>query len=241
MAKRKRKKARSKGRSQQDGTVKARQAAAKRPIAPASEVAEADVPAVWQPRDTILDLYEVQEELGQGGMGLVQKVHHKTWNLDLAVKSPRPELLEQAGAEAFVQEAELWVNLPLHPHIVSCHYVRVLGGIPRIFSEYIEGGNLEERTTSGGLTDLKEMLDVAIQMAWGMSAAHKEEVVHQDVKPANVLLEKDGTAKVTDFGLARAQARAQGEVPELPGASILVSRGGMTPAYASPEQQAGGN
>lgn len=102
------------------------------------------VPAEWQPGDVILDLYEVQEVFESGGMGLVYKVHHKGWNLPLAVKSPREEWFQtEDDKQNFEREAETWVNLGLHPHIVSCHYVRRLGGIPRLFAEYMEGGSLE--------------------------------------------------------------------------------------------------
>src|SRR6266511_2435749 len=130
---------------------------------------------------------------------------------------------------AFVAEAQRWVDLPLHPHITTCHYVRVLRGTPRIFAEFVDGGNLHARIASGALTDLRAMLDIAIQTAWGLAAAHGAGLVHQDVKPGNVLLSADGTAKITDFGIARAQSREDG--PPDGGRSLLVSHGGMTRAY----------
>src|SRR5207249_1589965 len=100
------------------------------------QIGEDGVPVVWQPGDVILDLYEVTGVLGEGGMGKVYKVRHRGWNLDLAVKSPKPDRLAKAGAaENFEREAETWVNLGLHPHTVSCYYVRRLGGIPRVFAE----------------------------------------------------------------------------------------------------------
>jgi WD40 repeat protein/serine/threonine protein kinase len=207
--------------------------------ATAAESAASDVPGDWYPGLVVADLYEVAEELGAGGMGVVHKVHHRTWDVDLAVKSPRPELLAGlGGVEAFVAEAELWVKLPPHPNICTCHYVRVLGGIPRVFAEYMAGGSLADHIAE--FIDLPTLLDVAIQMAWGLAAAHRAGVVHQDVKPANVLLTREGVAKVTDFGLARAQARAQSTDPSAsPVRSPLVSWAGMTPAYASPEQVRG--
>src|SRR5207249_4798360 len=81
------------------------------------------VPAVWRPGEVILGLYEVKGVLGEGGMGRVYRVRHREWGIDLAVKSPRPELLARPGAaEDFEAEAETWVNLPLHPHTASCFY-----------------------------------------------------------------------------------------------------------------------
>ena len=137
--------------------------------------AEDAVAADWSVGDVILDLYEVTGILGEGGMGKVYKVHHRGWNVDLAVKSPKPEIFAQAGGkDNFLREAETWVNLGLHPHTVSCYYVRTLGGIPRVFAEYVEGGSLADwirtkRLYEGGPEKaLERILDVAIQFAWGL-------------------------------------------------------------------------
>jgi WD40 repeat protein/serine/threonine protein kinase len=208
--------------------------------------AEDEVPPIWNPDDVILDLYEVKEVHGGGGMGLVYRVHHRGWNMDLAVKSPRPEYFTTENQKQnFESECETWIDLGLHPHIVSCYYVRRLGGIPRIFAEYVEGGSLKEwigdrRLYEGGPEEaLKRILDIAIQFAWGLHYAHEKGLIHQDVKPANVMMMPEGLAKVADFGLAK----ARGAAGELAAAglqqSILVSFGGMTPAYCSPEQANG--
>ncbi len=165
--------------------------------------------------------------------------------------SPRAEIasLEDA-AENIVSEAEAWVNLGLYPHIVSCYYIRVLGGLPYIFMEYVDGGSLSESIEQGrlytGTPDdvLKRILDMGIQMAWGMDYAHSKGLIHQDIKPANVLLTRDGIAKLTDFGMAQASARLnpspdvqQAVEPVGPdGQTIIVQTAGMTPAYCSPEQ-----
>ena len=205
--------------------------------------AEADVPVEWDIGDVILDLYEVKHVHEGGGMGLVYRVHHRNWDIDLAVKSPRKNFFRTEGdKENFVHECETWINLGLHPNTASCFYVRTLGGIPRVFAEYIEGGSLKEWINNRKLYEgsqeeiLARILDVAIQFAWGLQFAHEKGLVHQDVKPANVLMTPDGTAKVTDFGLAKARARAGEDVPAGSQQSILISSGGMTPAYCSPEQ-----
>ena len=206
------------------------------------EFGDGGVPKVWQPGDVILDLYEITDVLGEGGMGTVFKAHHKGWNRDLAVKSPKPEIFTtKDGMDNFVREAETWIDLGLHPHTVSCFYVRMLGGIPRVFAEYVEGGSLKDWIDDGRLYDggpdkaLERILDIAIQFAWGLHFAHEKGLVHQDVKPANLMMTPDGTAKVTDFGLAKARATA-GEATQDQQQSILVSSSGMTPAYCSPEQ-----
>lgn len=197
--------------------------------------------------DRIADLYDVREVHEQGAMGLVYRVRHLGWDVDLAVKSPRPDLFAtEPDKQRFIREAETWVSLGLHPHVCACHYVRTLAGAPRVFAEYVDGGSLRDWIDDGRLYEggpehaLARVLDLAIQTAWGLAHAHDHAVVHQDVKPANVLLARDGTAKVTDFGLARASelgsARASNESG---GGTILVTVGGLTRAYASPEQAAG--
>ncbi len=202
------------------------------------------VPQDWHVGDRILDLYEVIRVLGAGAMGRVYQVRHLGWNVDLAVKSPKPEVLSRSGgAENFEQEAEVWVNLGLHPHTVSCYYVRRLGGIPRVFAEYVRGGSLQTWIRSGQFQDLAQMLDIAIQFAWGLQHAHHHKLIHQDVKPENVMMTPEGIAKVTDFGLARARALGSGDFKTL-GAdeeqgTLLATFGGMTRGYCSPEQAQG--
>jgi WD40 repeat protein/serine/threonine protein kinase len=197
--------------------------------------------------DVVLGLYEVLGVAGEGGMGVVYRVHHREWDIDLAVKRPKPGHLNgEAGKAAFVREAHTWIGLGLHPHVCACHYVRVLGGVPWLFAEYVEGGTLEDlvrdqRLYAGGPpAALERMLTLSLQFAGGLSYAHARGVVHQDVKPANLLVGADGLAKVSDFGLSRAASRSS-----LPAGDTLcidpqVSFMGMTPAYRSPEQARAG-
>jgi len=207
------------------------------------QVAEAKVAVEWNIGDVILDLYEVKEVHTGGGMGLVYKVLHKGWNTELAVKSPREDYFKtEEQKKDFIKECEIWIDLGLHPHVVSCYYVRNLGNIPRVFAEYVEGGNLKEWINSRKLYEggpdkaLERILDIAIQMAWGIQYAHEKGVIHQDIKPANIMLAEDGTVKITDFGLAGARAIVE-ESPEIDSEkSILMTSYGMTPAYCSPEQ-----
>jgi len=205
--------------------------------------AEAEVAVEWNRGDVILDRYEVRGVLGEGGMGRVYEVWHREWKKRLAVKSPRPEYFKtERQKKVFTREAETWIDLGLHPHTVSCFYVRILGGIPRVFVECIEGGDLKEWIDSkklyegGPVEALKRILDIAIQIAWGLGFAHEKHVIHQDVKPANVMVTPGGVAKVTDFGLAKARATADESPSAGDGRTILASYGGMTPAYCSPEQ-----
>ncbi|QDU23778.1 WD40 repeat domain-containing serine/threonine-protein kinase [Urbifossiella limnaea] len=195
---------------------------------PTTTDATAAVPAVWEPGSVVLGQYRVDAVHEGGAMGLVYRVHHLGWGMDLAVKSPRPEVLARAGgADRFRDEAETWVRLGPNPHVVTCFYVRTLGGVPRVFAEYVAGGTLHDWVADGRLyvggpgEVLARVLDVAIQFAWGLGFAHGTGLIHQDVKPGNVMMTPGGGAKVTDFGLARAAGGGYG---------------GGTPAYYSAEQ-----
>ncbi|MBF0590535.1 MAG: serine/threonine protein kinase [Nitrospirae bacterium] len=195
----------------------------------------------WAVGDVLLDLYEIREVYKSGGMGVVYRIYHRGWNVELAMKSPRPEYFQkEEDKRNFEREAETWMDLGLHPNIVSCYYIRRMDDIPRVFAEYLGGGSLRDCVRNHKLTTLETILDIAIQFATGLQYAHEKGLVHQDVKPANVMLSQDGVVKVTDFGLAKARAltdnKARDKDTDLLNRGILVSYGGMTPAYCSPEQ-----
>jgi serine/threonine protein kinase len=216
------------------------------------------VPHNWNVGDVILDLYEVKpvtEGFGaaatqriyhQGGYGRVYKVWHLGWNREMAVKVAREEAFTtQAQKDVFTRECETWVDLGLHMHIAACHYVRSLGSVPRVFSEYAPAGTLQDWISSRKLYKgteqevLARILDASIQFARGLHYAHERGFIHKDVKPLNALMWDDTTLKVSDFGLASARLKAGIPTPDDAKQSILVSSGSMTPPYCSPEQNAG--
>ena len=166
--------------------------------------------------DPILNTYKVTSDAIHGGMGSVWRVHHNGWDVDLAMKRPQPKYFAEGSddsKEEFIAECENWINLGLHPGIVSCYYVRDISGVPSIFSEWMEGGSLRDRIRDGALYEGTEqevqerILRIAIQTARGLQYSHEQRLVHQDVKPGNILLSKEWDAKVADFGLAKAQSR----------------------------------
>lgn len=195
-----------------------------------------------------LSLYEVVGPLGQGGMGSVSRIRHRVWEIDLAAKIPLVTTMTSTGGfPQLRREAETWIRLPSHPHVVTCHYVRTFADTPVIFIEFVQGGSLAQAIENGpfkngATTDalVTQALSIALDTAHGLAHAHAAGVVHQDVKPSNVLLDEQG-AKITDFGIA-----ALGK-PEIDPSAIFNIRGdgtmvatvvGMTPLYASPEQLA---
>ena len=208
--------------------------------------------ADYHPGDMIMDTYHVESEAICGGMGAVWRVNHTGWDTDLAMKRPKDEAFQTEDQKKnFSEECRYWINLGLHPNIVSCYYVREIDGIPSIFSEWMENGDLEhhikDQTLYQGEEDevQKRLLDIAIQFARGLKYAHDNKLVHQDVKPDNLLLTNTWEAKVSDFGITRARslltttAGEQTQTESDANATLVApGGGGMTPAYCSPEQAA---
>jgi len=204
---------------------------------------EESVKTHWEEGDVIDGLYRVWGKDESGGMGIVYFVEHLGWRKNLAVKTIRPEFLrDEKITKAFIREAETWINLGLYPNAVNCFYVRQMGGLLRIFTEYVDGGSLKKALSEGRIGDFRTILDLVIQFCHGMGYAHRKGLIHRDIKPANCLLTKDGALKITDFGLTKALGMV---VPELGG--LLISRveegsvsllggGAGTPEYMAPEQ-----
>ena len=195
-----------------------------------------------RPDVPILGTYMVRSEAISGGMGSVWKVRHESWDVDLAMKRPQPRFFAEGSEqrkEEFVRECENWIDLGLHPNIVSCYYVREIGGVPTIFSEWMDGGSLRDRIRDGSLYEGSEqevqerILDIAIQAARGLGYSHENRLIHQDMKPGNLLLTKNWEAKVADFGLARAREK-------LDKVSGTAGRPAGTLAYCPREQAQGG-
>ncbi|RLB11237.1 MAG: hypothetical protein DRG39_04595, partial [Deltaproteobacteria bacterium] len=204
-------------------------------------IRDRDIPLNWQPGQVIAGLYHVKGITG-GGMGAIYFVDHLRWGIPLAVKTPLPELVnDEASMKRFIREAETWVDLGVHPNIAACYYVRILGGLPRIFIEYLDGGSLKERIKGKRLRELAGILDIAIQVSRGMCYVHEKGIIHRDLKPANCLLTKEGIVKITDFGLVKAgdeiQEISRIRIKEVEEGSISITGSGFgTPEYMPPEQ-----
>lgn len=157
----------------------------------------------WQIGQTIDGLYEIFGA-SAGGMGAVYFVNHLKWKIPLAVKTPLPALISSSSAyKRYIKEAETWINIGMHPHIATCFYVRDIGGIPRIFIEFVSGGTLKDLIDKKKLGDIHYVLDLAIQFSMAMEYVHEQGIIHRDIKPANCLITSEGELKVTDFGIAK--------------------------------------
>ncbi len=182
--------------------------------------------------------YEVLEEIGRGGMGVVLRSIDPKLNRVVAVKALLPELASNPNSRRrFLREAQAAAAIS-HPHVVAIHAVddsdQDHGGTPVppfLVMECIVGQSLQQKLDKVGPLRLTEILRISRQISDGLAAAHKQGLVHRDIKPANILLENGvERVKITDFGLARAID------------DITVTRTGEvcgTPQYMSPEQACG--
>jgi len=173
--------------------------------------------------------YKILEKLGEGGMGIVYKAEDTQLKRMVALKFLPPELTRDPEAqERFIQEAQAAASLD-HPNICTIYEVDDCEGQVFIAMTYIEGKSLKEKIEAN-LQDLREVLEIAIQIAEGLQAAHEKGIVHRDIKSANIMVTTRGQAKIMDFGLAKFAGRTK------------VTKTGSTMgtvAYMSPEQTRG--
>jgi eukaryotic-like serine/threonine-protein kinase len=147
--------------------------------------------------------YRLEAKLGSGGMSTVYLARDTTLDRPVAVKVMHREMSEQADQlERFRQEARAVAKLS-HPNVVSVIDAGEDGGYPYIVFEYVEGETLKARINRIGALDVQEALAYAIEIARGLTVAHARKMVHRDIKPQNVLIDSEGRAKLTDFGISR--------------------------------------
>jgi serine/threonine-protein kinase len=147
--------------------------------------------------------YRLEAKLGSGGMSTVYLGRDQTLDRQVAVKVMHREMSEQPDQlERFRQEARAVAKLS-HPNVVSVIDAGEDGGYPYIVFEYVEGETLKQRIARDGALDPQEAIAYAIEIARGLSVAHARKMVHRDIKPQNVLIDSEGRAKLTDFGISR--------------------------------------
>lgn len=178
-----------------------------------------------------LGRYEIEREVGSGGMGVVFKGWDTELNRPVAIKVLAQHLARSGAArQRFGRESRAAAAV-VHEHVVAIHNVESDGETPFLVMQYVAGESLQARVDRVGPLGLSEVLRIGIQTASGLAAAHEQGIVHRDVKPANILLEQ-GVERVllTDFGLARTVDDAS-----LTQTGIVAG----TPQYMSPEQANG--
>lgn len=177
--------------------------------------------------------YELIEKVGEGGMAVVYKGRDRLLNRFVAIKILKPEFTKDLKfIESFRRESQAAASLT-HPNIVNVYDVGKEGNIHYIVMEYIEGKVLSDLIREEGALDPKRAVSIAKQIASALSLAHKNHIIHRDVKPHNILLTQEGVAKITDFGIAKA----------ITNATIVGNQTGTIMGsvhYFSPEQARGG-
>jgi eukaryotic-like serine/threonine-protein kinase len=179
---------------------------------------------IVQPGDRI-GAYTVDERLGSGATGEVWRAHDDRLARDVAIKLLLPHPSNARRVRSFEQEARAAGSLN-HPNVLTVYDVGVHGDAPFLITECLEGESLRARIGAGPLS-IDAALDIAVQAARGLEAAHERGIVHRDLKPENVFLARDGRVKILDFGLATLSAEA---------AQSLVAG---TAGYMAPEQVLG--
>ncbi|MEX2246226.1 MAG: protein kinase [Dehalococcoidia bacterium] len=200
--------------------------------APVPDPADATINAApLAPRTFASGRYVVRRLLPEGGQKTVYLVHDTALDRDCALALIRADRADAADLERLRREARAMGRLGAQSNIVAVYDIADEDGSPYLISEYIAGGDLrQELTQADGALPLARAIAIAADVARGLAAAHGRGIIHRDIKPGNILLTEDGTAKLGDFGLALAIDR-----------SHLTSAGTVmgTAAYMPPEQSMG--
>jgi tRNA A-37 threonylcarbamoyl transferase component Bud32 len=175
----------------------------------------------------VLGQFEVQEEIGRGGMASVYRAQQQSMGRTVAVKVlPRSLMHDPSFYERFEREVDVISRLE-HPHILPIYDYGQSDGMPYIAMRYLGGGSLEQRLARR-ILDPGELETPLTQIAQALDHAHRQGIIHRDLKPGNIMLDEDGNAYLSDFGIARVLGS------NLTGSMIV-----GTPAYMSPEQANG--
>lgn len=175
--------------------------------------------------------YEILEKIGSGGMATVYKAKSHVLNRNVAVKVLREEFTtDEEFIKRFNAEAQAVASLT-HPNIVSIYDAGSEGDLHYIVMELVQGKTLKEIITENGVLPWKWSVNISIQIASALEIAHRNNIVHRDIKPHNIIINEDGIAKVTDFGIAKAVSN-----------STITTFGSTIGSvhYFSPEQARGG-
>jgi len=178
-----------------------------------------------------IGLYEIVDEIGRGGMGIVYKAWDTRLARYVALKVLPPEFTyDSQFVERFMEEAQRMAQLDDHPHIVTVHDVGEENGCYYFAMQFVDGTDLATILRQVGRLDLGRAITLTNQIASALDHAHTRGIIHRDVKPENILIDREGRVRVTDFGIAKALAG-----PSRTRTGMMVG----TPEYMSPEQAQG--
>ena len=177
------------------------------------------------------DTYAVERELGRGGMATVFLAHDRKHDRAVAIKVLHPELAATIGADRFEREIRLAAKLQ-HPHILGLYDSGVAEGLLYYVMPFVQGESLRDRLDREGQLPIDDAVQIALEVADALGAAHQQQIIHRDIKPENVLL-SGGHALVADFGIARAASEGGGQKLTQTGMAV------GTPVYMAPEQSVG--
>lgn len=182
--------------------------------------------------DLWLERYHIDKEIGRGAMGRVMLAEDEMVGESLILKFMHPELTaEEASRERFLREVK-YSRKVSHPNVIRIHDMLSKDNLSAISMEYFDSRGIDEYLREQKYFSNKQGLDILLQVANGMAAAHNQDVIHRDLKPSNILMNDDGLVKVVDFGIASASSDTE---------STLTQAGSIigTPAYLSPERAKG--
>jgi serine/threonine protein kinase len=188
-------------------------------------------------RGLVLGPYKILDQIGRGGMGIVYLAEHKKLQRQVAIKVlPKDKTTDQLTLERFYREARAVAALD-HPNIVQAYDVGECMGIHYFAMEYVRGTNLQDHLLRKGPLPWKVAVGYMAQVCWGLQHAHTRGLVHRDIKPGNLLVDRSGTVKILDLGLARCFTKAQDNLTAnlSDGCEITGSID-----YIAPEQAVGG-
>ena len=181
------------------------------------------------PGSYLINRYEIIMKIGSGGMADVYKAKDHVLNRLVAIKVLKQEYSTDATfVKKFRVEAQSAAGLS-HPNIVNVYDVGEDDGVYFIVMELVQGITLKNYIYMKGKLDIREALNISVQIASGLSAAHENRIIHRDIKPQNIIMSRDGKVKVTDFGIAK-----------VADSTTVTTTAAGTVHYISPEQARGG-
>jgi serine/threonine protein kinase len=180
----------------------------------------------------VLGDYRILKQIGRGGMGTVYQAVHERMGRTVALKVLRPEIQRDSHLmERFDREIRTAASLS-HPNIVAAYDAREFQGIRFLITEFVDGTDLDAFIRRNSPFDVERAIDIVTQVARGLEYAHERGVIHRDIKPGNLILDRSGVVRILDMGLARLELPDHSHQKDLTGSGMIMG----TAAYMAPEQ-----